>query len=178
VKLQPVIDPQDTPPVDGYEIPRRIREAMFLRMPDLDHTKSYQPLARGGPPGQTGVHALGPRDPLRTPHQNPQQMAGTTTRTRHLDLAITQPRPLPGQQHRNPQPRQRRLRTPNMARSYAGKTASHHHHLVATRPGHALSGSSSPGRRLMRLARPRGHQRRPPRRTVQDHLHLRRGRQA
>jgi hypothetical protein len=60
VKLQPVIDPQETPPVDGYEIPRRIREAMFLRMPDLDHTKSYQPLARGGPPGQTGVHTLGP----------------------------------------------------------------------------------------------------------------------
>jgi len=73
VKVQPVIDPQDTPPVDGYEIPRRIREAMFLRMPascfpytagaqrmDLDHTKSYVPLAGGGPPGQTGVHNLGP----------------------------------------------------------------------------------------------------------------------
>ena len=73
VRVQPIIDPQDTPPVDGYEIPRRIREAMFLRMPascfpyaagarrmDLDHTKSYIPLARGGPPGQTGVHGLGP----------------------------------------------------------------------------------------------------------------------
>jgi hypothetical protein len=33
IRVQPVIDPQDTPPVDGYEIPRRIREAMFLRMP-------------------------------------------------------------------------------------------------------------------------------------------------
>jgi hypothetical protein len=32
-KVQPIIDPQETPPVDGYEIPRRIREAMFLRMP-------------------------------------------------------------------------------------------------------------------------------------------------
>jgi hypothetical protein len=73
VKVQPVIDPQDNPPVDGYEIPRRIREAMFLRMPascfpytagaqrmDLDHTKSYVPLAGDGPPGQTGVHNLGP----------------------------------------------------------------------------------------------------------------------
>ena len=77
VRVQPVIDPQDTPPVDGYEIPRRIREAMFLRMPascfpysaatqrmDLDHTKSYLPLARGGPPGQTGVHGLGPMNRL------------------------------------------------------------------------------------------------------------------
>ena len=76
VRVQPVIDPQDTPPVDGYEIPRRIREAMFLRMPascfpyaagsrrmDLDHTKPYVPPARGGPPGQTGVHNLGPTEP-------------------------------------------------------------------------------------------------------------------
>ena len=77
VKVQPVIDPQETPPVDGYEIPRRIREAMFLRMPascfpyaagahrmDLDHTKPYMPLARGGPPGQTGVSNLGPMSRL------------------------------------------------------------------------------------------------------------------
>jgi hypothetical protein len=46
---------------------------MFLRMPascfpyatgtqrmDLDHTKSYVPMDKGGPPGQTGVHGLGP----------------------------------------------------------------------------------------------------------------------
>jgi hypothetical protein len=73
VKVQPVIDPQDTPAVDSYEIPRRIREAMFLRMPascfpyatatqhmDLDHTIAYRSPARGGPPRQTGVHSLGP----------------------------------------------------------------------------------------------------------------------
>jgi hypothetical protein len=73
VKVQPVIDLGDTPPVDGYEIPRRIREAMFLRMPascfpyaaaagrlELDHTVAYKPPVRGGPPGQTGVHSLGP----------------------------------------------------------------------------------------------------------------------
>jgi hypothetical protein len=77
VQVQPVIDPHETPPVDGYEIPRRIREAMFLRMPascfpyaagaqrmDLDHTKSYVPLGRGGPPGQTGVSNLGPMSRL------------------------------------------------------------------------------------------------------------------
>jgi hypothetical protein len=73
VRVQPVIDPEDTPPADSYEIPRRIREAMFMRMPascfpyaagsrrmELDHTKPYVPPARGGPPGQTGVHNLGP----------------------------------------------------------------------------------------------------------------------
>jgi hypothetical protein len=73
VRVQPVIDPRDTTPVDGYEIPRRIREAMFLRMPascfpyaahtgrlELDHTISYLPPSRGGPPGQTAVNKLGP----------------------------------------------------------------------------------------------------------------------
>jgi hypothetical protein len=80
VMVQPVIDPVDVSAVDGYEIPRRIKEAMFLRMPascfpyaagarrmDLDHTKPYMPLARGGPPGQTGVHNLGPLS--RTEHR-------------------------------------------------------------------------------------------------------------
>ena len=80
IKVQPVIDPQDTPPVDSYEIPRRIREAMFLRMPascfpyaagvqrmDLDHTKAYLPMICGGPPGQTGIHGLGPLG--RTEHR-------------------------------------------------------------------------------------------------------------
>jgi hypothetical protein len=46
---------------------------MFLRMPascfpyaagtshlDLDHTKAFVPKVRGGPPGQTGSHHLGP----------------------------------------------------------------------------------------------------------------------
>jgi hypothetical protein len=73
IAVQPIIDPQNTPAVDSYEIPRRIREAMFLRMPascfpyapstqrmDLDHTKAYLPPAQGGLPGQTGVHNLGP----------------------------------------------------------------------------------------------------------------------
>jgi hypothetical protein len=72
VKVQPVIDPQETSPVDGYEIPRRIREAMFLRMPascfpytagaqrmDLDHTKSYLSLAGGGPPARPVSTTLG-----------------------------------------------------------------------------------------------------------------------
>jgi hypothetical protein len=73
IKFQPVIDPQNNTPVDSYEIPRRIREAMFLRMLascfpyatatgrlELDHTIAYTPQAKGGPPGQTGTHGLGP----------------------------------------------------------------------------------------------------------------------
>ncbi|MFL6045469.1 MAG: hypothetical protein ACJ72M_10150, partial [Propionibacteriaceae bacterium] len=62
----------------------RIREAMFLRMPascfpyatatgrlELDHTKPYIPPVRGGPPGQTGVHNLGP--PPQPPNSAPQR---------------------------------------------------------------------------------------------------------
>ena len=71
VTVRPVIDPVDVSAVDGYEIPRRIKEAMFLRMPascfpyaagarrmDLDHTKPYLPPARGGPPGQAPGYTI------------------------------------------------------------------------------------------------------------------------
>jgi hypothetical protein len=59
-------------PVDGYEIPDRIRDAVHLMSPadafpyassvskrtDLDHTKPYVALDRGGPPGQTAIGNL------------------------------------------------------------------------------------------------------------------------
>lgn len=74
VQVRPVIVPADTEPVDGYEIPHRVREATRLRHVaevwpygtctsagmDLDHTRPYLPMVRGGPPGQTGVDTLGP----------------------------------------------------------------------------------------------------------------------
>lgn len=74
VTVRPVVDPVDTAPVDAYEAPHRLREALFLRNPvdvfpygnatsrtlDLDHSSPYVPLDRGGPPGQTGLHNLGP----------------------------------------------------------------------------------------------------------------------
>jgi len=74
VTVRPVVDPVSTTPVDAYETPYRLRDALFLRDPvdvfpygnatsrtlDLDHTTPYIPLDRGGPPGQTGLHNLGP----------------------------------------------------------------------------------------------------------------------
>ena len=62
-----------TSPVDAYETPYRLREAVFLRDPvdvfpygnatsralDLDHSTPYVLPDRGGPPGQTGLHNLG-----------------------------------------------------------------------------------------------------------------------
>jgi hypothetical protein len=74
VTVQPVLDPADVAAVDGYEIPQRTRDAVRLRnladvfpygscttaTMDLDHTKPYLPMNRGGPPGQTNLSNLGP----------------------------------------------------------------------------------------------------------------------
>ena len=71
VRVQPVIDPAATAPVDGYEIPLRLRRAVRYRdiadvFPwasclspgmDLDHSIPY---ATAGPPGQTGIGNLAP----------------------------------------------------------------------------------------------------------------------
>ncbi len=70
IKVYPVIDPAETASADSYEIPLRLRRAMAIRHPrsvfphspttsrmDLDHTPAYQ---ADGPPGQTGMHSLGP----------------------------------------------------------------------------------------------------------------------
>jgi hypothetical protein len=74
VVIKPVIDPAGVAPVDGYEIPDRIREGVRLISPadafpyasstsrslDLDHTTPYRPPDHGGPPGQTRVGNLAP----------------------------------------------------------------------------------------------------------------------
>jgi len=74
VTIQPVIDVANERTADRYEIPIRLREAVRLRTPadvfpwgttlsrgtDLDHTIAYQPLDRGGGPGQTSLSTLGP----------------------------------------------------------------------------------------------------------------------
>ncbi len=83
VKVQPVIDLNSMPPVDAYEVPRRMREALTLRNPyevfpfssydsrhlDADHSDPYRwTSAEGGPPpGQTRLGNLGPLS--RTVHR-------------------------------------------------------------------------------------------------------------
>ena len=77
-----MLDPAEVAPVDSYEIPLRLREAVMARNPadvypygscasrrmDLDHTVAYTPTDRGGPPGQTSLDNLGPLD--RTHHRD------------------------------------------------------------------------------------------------------------
>jgi hypothetical protein len=74
VRIQPVLDPTEVAPVDGYEVPQRLRAAVRVRQiadvfpfgtcvspsMDLDHTERYVPTDYGGPPGQTRLGNLGP----------------------------------------------------------------------------------------------------------------------
>ena len=73
ITIRPVIDLNAIPPVDRYEIPDRLRDAITWRSPvdmfpygnrtargcDLDHTIPYDH-TRGGPPGQTRIDNLAP----------------------------------------------------------------------------------------------------------------------
>jgi hypothetical protein len=72
VSVRPVLDPIAVAPVDGYEIPDRMRQAVHLMSPadafpfassvrrqtDLDHTRPYVPIDRGGGGGQTAIGNL------------------------------------------------------------------------------------------------------------------------
>ncbi len=74
VRIQPVLDPTEVAPIDGYEVPQRLRAAVRARQIadvfpfgtclspkiDLDHTERYVPMDYGGPPGQTRLGNLGP----------------------------------------------------------------------------------------------------------------------
>ena len=73
VTVKPVIDLAGIPPVDRYEVPDRISEAIGLINPadyfpyatnlsrhqENDHTTPYIPMNKGGPPGQTDPAKMG-----------------------------------------------------------------------------------------------------------------------
>ncbi len=74
VTVKPVIDLTNQAPVDGYEVPDRLREAIHLRSPvdvfpyatnttrtkQADHSDPYIDPGDGGPPGQTRLDNLAP----------------------------------------------------------------------------------------------------------------------
>ncbi len=74
VTLKPVIDLANQAPVDSYEVPDRLREAVHLRSPvdifpyatnttrrkEADHSDPYVDPGDGGPPGQTRLDNLAP----------------------------------------------------------------------------------------------------------------------
>jgi hypothetical protein len=74
VTVRPVLDLRGQVPVDAYEVPHPMREALRLARPssvfpwsvtgssspDLDHSRAYTATTAGGPPGQTRIGNLGP----------------------------------------------------------------------------------------------------------------------
>ena len=74
VRTVPVVDVAGQAPVDAYEVPASMREALHLRGPacvfpwssnlsrrkDADHVVPYVPPDDGGPPGQTSMENLAP----------------------------------------------------------------------------------------------------------------------
>ena len=78
--VRPVVDLNTIPPVDAYEIPERVRDAIAWRSPtdmcpygtqpahrcDLDHTQPYDH-SPDAPPGQTRIDNLAPLS--RKPHR-------------------------------------------------------------------------------------------------------------
>jgi hypothetical protein len=140
INLKPVIDlPAGHTPIDAYEIPASLREQLQLRYPRcVPVRRRRQPIHRCGPhdsipePRPRRAARPNPARQPRTPHPPPPQpedartLAGPTTRTRHLALAITPRQDLSGQHHRHPPPRQHRIRPSHLAcrRGPTGKLAS------------------------------------------------------
>jgi len=74
VTVRPILDLRGQVPVDAYEVPADLREAMRLARPssvfpwsrtgtttvDFDHTQPYLSVEHGGPAGQTRTSNLGP----------------------------------------------------------------------------------------------------------------------
>ena len=123
VRIQPLLDPTEVAPVDGYEVPQRLRAAVRARQiadvfpfgtclsqnMDLDHTERYVPMDYGGPPGQTRLGNLGP---MGRPGHRAVTHGGwpkTSARTRLLRAPLTHRICLPGHQPRHPHPRPHRL---------------------------------------------------------------------
>ena len=121
IRVLPVLDPADIAPVDSYEIPLRIRQAVLARNPadvypygtltsqrmELDHTIPYVQMDAGGPPGQTSTDNLGPLD--RTHHRDKTHGQGSLRQPAPWDLPVPISRRLGVSDHqrRHPQPRQR-----------------------------------------------------------------------
>jgi hypothetical protein len=125
ISLKPVIDlPTGHVPVDGYEIPARLREQIQLRNPadvfpyaaavsrliDVDHTIPYLSPDQGGPPGQTSIGNLGPHTRYhhrlkRTPagrSANPNPAPGCGDHPTTASTSSTPPTPTPSETPHTP----------------------------------------------------------------------------
>ena len=116
VKMQPVLDPAATAPIDGYEVSPRLRAAVRYRQVadvfpfgtcispsmDLDHTQPYRSMDDSGPPGQTRLGNLGPMARSSHRHGHPRRLAKIRARGRVLRPPLASGLRLPGEQPGHP----------------------------------------------------------------------------
>ena len=114
-----VVDLPGQVPVDAYEVPAGMREALYLRNPacvapyasnlsrrkDADHVMPYLSPDRGGPPGQTAMDNLGLLSRFVAPGEDPRPLVPATTLPGGVRVALTPRLPVPGRPHRHPLPR-------------------------------------------------------------------------
>ena len=114
-----VVDLPGQVPVDAYEVPASMREALYLRNPacvapyasnlsrrkDADHVVPYLSPDRGGPPGQTAMDNLGLLSRFVAPGEDPRPLVPATTLPGGVRVALTPRLPVPGRPHRHAFPR-------------------------------------------------------------------------
>ena len=97
-----MLDPTEVAPVDGYEIPQRLRAAVRARQiadvfafgtclsqkMDIDHTERYVPTDDGGPPGQTRLEEPRPDGPSQPSSSHPRRLAEASARAGLICAAL------------------------------------------------------------------------------------------
>jgi hypothetical protein len=95
VRVVPVLDLADQHPVDAYEVPTTLAEALHLLSPacaspwssnltrtkDSDHVIPYHPPDQGGPPGQTRLDNLAPLHRYRVDRHGTHPLGRTDSHT-------------------------------------------------------------------------------------------------
>ncbi len=117
VSVRPVLDLRDQLPVDCYEIPAAMREAVRLSRPssvfpwthtgthaaDVDHTRPFVAVEDGGTPRTDPGRQPRPDGPVRPPRQDPRpRLATSPTHPRHLPVADPARLLVPRRQGRHP----------------------------------------------------------------------------
>ncbi len=129
VRVVPVIDVAGQAPVDGYEVPDRMREALHLRQPGVCVPLGHPRVSAQGRRARRALPTAEPRraagadehgqpgvgQPVPAPVEDPRPVAAATTGARGVPVALTsrlvvagrpprQPPPRPRDHHRRPTP--------------------------------------------------------------------------
>ena len=119
VRIQPLLDPTEIAPIDGYEVPQRLRAAVRVRQiadvfpfgtcvspkMDLDHTERYVPNGLRRPSGSDPAGQPWPNGAPRSSSSHARRMGQAPARAGILRSPLTLRVCLSGHQPRHPRPR-------------------------------------------------------------------------